>query len=102
MSDFKLSITNIADAFAAIAAIEAHGEDFDAARGDFVVSTVNDGTIEVLVKDVAKGDIQALVDDLHNEIEVNNPDRILGIRISQDIDHNGNWYPVDLDDDDYE
>lgn len=93
--DFKLTITRIdaplADAAATI--LSEHGENFDAARGDFDVEH-DEHQIVIVAKDVAKGDMQMLVRDIetmYGEITY---------QASSSTDGGAHYYTTDLDEED--
>jgi hypothetical protein len=88
MSDFKLTLTSLpADAARTAADILAtYGGDFDADLGEFF-SYVEGDTIEIIAKNVGKGDVKSLSDDLLDEYET------IFIRYAEFI--NGGWFPVD-------
>jgi hypothetical protein len=94
MADFKLTLTNVGDPQETASAILAeHGDDYDAGRGDFVVDfdTNNpDMAVTILVKDVARGDIQDLTQRLYDEHED------FFIRVAEQIG-NG-WFLIDGED----
>jgi hypothetical protein len=70
MSDFKLTLSNILNTTeTAVEIQDTYGEDFDARRGDFVVTPESDGAITILINDVTKGDIQHFTQRLYDEHE---------------------------------
>jgi hypothetical protein len=96
VGDYRIRIQNVADTDdLATTIMDDHGFNFDASRGDFETVVPEKGVVHVVARDVAKGDIEGLVDDLlekHGDLEWDVARREPG--------SNTGWYPVDLDDDD--
>ena len=97
MSNFKLTISNISTDPTALAdgILENYGEDFDAARGDFITSVEGD-SVEVFAIDVTKGDVRTLVEDIYRDF--GDEDDTLLIRASKQ--DGSNWFPTDYLEDD--
>ena len=73
--------------------VAEHGENFDAARGDFTVST-EDSKLVILAKDVARGDMRMLAHDIENEYGD------LTCNASRRNDGESGWFSDELEDDD--
>jgi len=95
MGTFRIVISDIRGIEPSLLAenvLAAHGDSFDAARGDFTVTAEGD-TVTVIAKDVAGGDIDGLADDIRE-----NEDGTFTLRMAQQ--EGSNWYPRDEGDDD--
>lgn len=94
--DFKLALTSQVDAAGlkdlATTILSEHGESFDAPRGDFVASVEDPGVV-LYVKDVARGDVTTLADDLAERYGA-------GLGITASYFEHGTWWPLDLESED--
>lgn len=101
MNDYKLTIRNISTDPAQLAQgiLDRHGENFDAARGDFTAAvTPNGTTVEIVARDVTKGDMRILVEDIYRDF--GDEDDTLLIAASNGDAASERWYSTELDDDD--
>jgi len=97
MSDFKLTLYGLSTDPQELAEgiIETYGEDYDAALGDFTAERVGE-TVEVVAKNVAKGDMRVLREDLYRDF--GDEDGTMMIRAASGS--GSQWYSTDLDEDD--
>jgi hypothetical protein len=69
--DFKLTLFNLSpNTDARVLAgqvLEDYGEGFDAAKGDFTATATSYDRVEVVAKDVAKGDAKMLREDIFRD-----------------------------------
>jgi predicted ATPase len=98
--DYKLTLYNLhqgTDLAALAQDIEDnYGDNFDLDNGDFSAKA-EAGVVEVIAKDVAKGDMKILREDIYRDFG-DDEDHML-VRCSF-AEGDGSWYPVDLDSDD--
>lgn len=72
-----------------------YGDDFDAALGDFTVELGDGGVVVALVREVTGGDVDALAEDIGNDVSGD-----FSIRVSQR--QGTGWFVRDPGDDDLE
>lgn len=99
--DYKLQILGFAGQADEVAAaiLAKHGANFDAERGDFTVGTEEaGGRVVIYAKEVGRGDMKMLAEDLHQEVDPFTLNSEITIIASEQID--GHWFNVDLDGED--
>lgn len=94
MSDFRITISDIEGIDPELLAdniMAAHGENFDAARGDFTIAVEGQQVI-VTVLDVAGGDVDMLASDIESD-----EDGTFNVRMAQR--QGTSWFTRDEGDD---
>lgn len=94
MSDYKVTLTNPVEPDQATveALLDNYGEQFDDELGDFIVTVSQPDVIEIVVSDVAAGDVKMLLEDIDRDfgeydLRCDMVSELIG----------GNWFSVDLD-----
>lgn len=75
--------------------IDTYGENWDASLGDFIVTVLAPGVIEVIAKNVTAGDTLILLEDIGRDF-----DDLIYVSASERTKDGGSWFPTDLEDDD--
>ena len=73
--------------------LDAYGDDYDAKLGDFTVEVLDANAIQVILRDVALGDVKAVAEGVIDDI-------VGGAAFQVSKREAGSWFAVDLEDDD--